>query len=342
MADIIIRNYAGTIEEILVGVDKESFFTNWQENETREVAFTVSRNECNAFSFDLIDYEVTVIWDGQEYVVKQLNEYAVGSQRFKDVVATHVYYTIQDGYQYNTLTGTLSINQCLSHIFASGNRGYTYQVINTNGVFSRVEQENFGDGNYLKLIEEVLADYDAVVIPDNKHLRFYPRQYYGRDTQKQIRYKYNTDEIHFDIDTYALKTQIRGFGKEKEESEGGGYYFNPITYTSPQASKWGIRIQDPVRDDRYTIASNMSERLRRDLHDYPDISGTVSLKWELDVTIGDRVTFVYEPMNINQMIPIVGVKQYPMIPNKPPEVTLSNTKKTMTSILAQLAKKGVI
>ena len=342
MADIIIRNYAATIEEILVGVNKESFYSNWQENETWEVGFTVGRNECNAFSFDLIDYEGRVIWDGQEYIIKQLKDYAIGSKVYKDVVATHVYYTIQDGYQYNQLTGTLSINQCLSHIFAAGSRGFSYEVVNTNGIFSRVEQENFGDGNYLKLIEEVLADYDAVVIPDNKHLRFYPRSYYGKDVEKPIRYKYNTDEVQFDIDTYALKTQIRGFGKEKEESEGGGYYFNPITYTSPKADQWGIRIQEPVRDDRYTIAGNMSDRLRRDLHDYPDISGAVTIKWAIDINPGDRVPFIYEPLNVSEMIQVVGLKKYPLIPNKPPEVALSNTKKTMTSILAQLANKGVV
>ena len=54
--DIIIRNYQKTIEEILVGVDKDSFFTNIQENEAWEVSFTTSRNERNSYKFDLIDY----------------------------------------------------------------------------------------------------------------------------------------------------------------------------------------------------------------------------------------------------------------------------------------------
>lgn len=341
MNDIVIANFEKTKEEILVGVDRDSFFENWQENETWEVGFLVMKTKANAHSFDLVDYESSVFWNGQEFIIKQMKDYAVGAQRFKEVIATHVYYTIQDGYQYEQITGTFSINQCLSHIFSTGNRGFSYEVINTNGVFSRIEQENFGDGNYLKLIDEVLSDYDAVVIPDNKHLRFYPRSYYGNETQEQIRYKFNTDEVHFEIDTYSLKTQIKGFGKKKEESAGGGYYFSPITYTSPKSSQWGVRIQNPVEDDRYTIASNMTARLKKDLHDYPDISGTVTLKWAIDVSPGDRVTFVYEPLNISEIIQINGIKQYPMIPNKPPEVALSNTKKTMTSILAQLAKRGV-
>ncbi len=62
--------------------------------------------------------------------------------------------------------------------------------------------------------------------------------------------------MSFDIDTYALKTQIKGFGKKKEDDS---YYFNPVTYTSPESQKWGIRIQDPIEDERYTIQNNMIE-----------------------------------------------------------------------------------
>lgn len=68
----------------------------------------------------------------------------------------------------------------------------------------------------MKLINEILSDYNAVVIPNNKHLTFYPASEYGQRTEEQIRYKYNTDEVSFDIDTYSLKTQIKGYGKLKD------------------------------------------------------------------------------------------------------------------------------
>ena len=178
-----------------------------------------------------------------------------------------------------------------------------------------------------------------MVIPDNKHLTFYPRSEFGDKVQEQIRYKYNTDSVKFDIDTYSLKTQIKGIGKKKEDDT---YYFSPITYTSPESEKWGIRIQDPVEDERYTVSGNMLERLKKDLQDYPAISGSVTLKWRITPRKGDYVPFIYEPLNIKTYIQIVGIKTYPALPNKPPEITLSNTKKTMTSILANLARKGVI
>lgn len=339
VTDIIIQNYEKTKKEILVDYNKDSFFENWQQNETWEVSLDVTKTESNRYVFDLVDYENSVLFNGQEFIIKSMTTSGEGAQVTKSITATHIYYTIQDGRQYNTLTGTRSISQLLSHIFSAGNRGFTWEVVDPNKKFLAVEQENFGNANYLKLIEEILSDYDAVVIPDNKHLTFYPRSEFGDKAQEQIRYKYNTDSVKFDIDTYSLKTQIKGFGKKKEDDT---YYFSPITYTSPESSRWGIRIQDPVEDERYTVSGNMLQRLKKDLQDYPSISGSVTLKWRITPQKGDYVPFIYEPLNIKTYIQIVGIKTYPALPNKPPEITLSNTKKTMTSILANLARKGVI
>lgn len=339
MKNILIRNYEETKEEILINYDKDSFSVSWQQNETWELSVTVPETKRNQIAFDLIDYENYVVFDGQQYSIKQMRSYASGSQIYKDVVATHVYYTIQDGWQYDTISGTKSINDLLTHIFNAGNRGFSWEVVDPNNVFLKKEQDNFGNDNYLNLINEILEDYGAVVIPNNKHLVFYPISEYGNITEQQIRYKYNTDEVSFDIDTYALKTQIKGFGKKKEDDS---YYFNPVTYTSPESQKWGIRIQDPIEDERYTIQNNMIEYLKQQLHDYPDVSGSVTLKWAVSLNKGDKVLFVYEPLNISTYIQVVGITNHPAIPNKPPEIILSNTKKTMTAILTNLTKKGVI
>ncbi|MFS1134000.1 phage tail protein [Enterococcus hirae] len=346
MDDIIVRNYEQTKEEILVRYDKDSFYEDWQQNETWEIGLSVT-NLINQEVFDLIEYESSIIFNGQEFIIKKMTKNVVGGLVTKQIVATHIYYTIQDGYQYEKVTGTKSINQLLTHIFKAGNRGFTWEVIDPNKKFLTVQQENFGDGNYLKLINELLSDYNAVVIPNNKHLMFYPISEYGQKVEEQIRYKYNTDEVTFDIDTYSLKTQIKGYGKLKEginteNPKDSDYVFTPITYTSSESETWGIRIQDPVTDERYTISGNMLERLKNDLQDYPSISGSVTLKWKINPQKGDYVPFIYEPLNINTYIQVVGIKTYPAIPNKPPEITLSNTKKTMTAILANMVKKGVV
>ncbi|EOY2859106.1 phage tail protein [Enterococcus hirae] len=339
MKDIFIQDYEKTKKEILTEYDKSTFTENWQENETWEISFTIVKTKFNELAFDLVDYENSVFFNGQEFIVKQMGVSAEGAAIAKTVTATHIYYTMQDGFQYDTITGTRSINQLLAHVFEPDNRGFTWNVVDPNKKFLPVEQENFGNGNYLKLVEEILKDYDAIVIPDNKNLTFFPRSEYGKKTEEQIRYKYNTDSVKFDIDTLNLKTQIKGFGKKKEDDT---YYFTPITYTSKQSEKWGIRVQSPVSDDRYTVSGNMLERLKTDLQDYPTITGTVTMKWRVEPNKGDYVAFVYEPLGVNTYIQVVGIKTYPAIPNKPPEITLSNTKKTMTAILAEMTKKGVV
>lgn len=165
MDDIIVRNYEQTKKEILVGYDKDSFYEDWQQNETWEIGLSVT-NLINQEVFDLIEYESSIIFNGQEFIIKKMTENVVGGLVTKQIVATHIYYTIQDGYQYEKVTGTKSINQLLTHIFKAGNRGFTWEIIDPNKKFLTVQQENFGDGNYLKLINELLSDYNAVVIPN--------------------------------------------------------------------------------------------------------------------------------------------------------------------------------
>jgi len=339
--DLIARDYEKTTEEILIGVDKESFEIKREQNEVDELSFDISLNGRNKLSYDLIQYENYILWDGQTYIIKQMTEAASGLSLTKEVTAMHIIVELQDGYQYDQVTGKRSVSQLLTHIFKAGKRGFEWEVIDKDNKFVTVEQENFGNASYKKLIDEILDDYDAIMIADNKHLTFYPRGDYGETVEEQIRYKYNTDDVKFDIDTLSLKTQIKGFGKKDEDND-DKYYFDPITYTSPKADEWGIRIQDPVEDERYTIPGNMRKRLETDLQDYPDISGTVTLKFKSDLHIYDYVPFIYEPLNINEYIQIVGLTEHPMQPSKPPDVTLSNTKKTMTSILASLVKKGVL
>jgi len=339
--DLRVRNLEQTRQEVLTHLDRTSFYVNQQLNESWEIGFTIYQTLKNQTGYDLVEYENSVFWVGQEFIIKELNERAVGQQLEKTVVAVHVSFTMQDGYQYDQMTGTFSIVQCLNHIFAPDHRGFTFRVIDHDGVISRQEFENFGDGNYLRLIHQIIDRFDVVMVADNKQLTFYPSSYFGEKTHEVIRYKHNTDDVKFEINTYNLRTQIMGFGK-RHESEGdtlGDYYFQPLTYTSPEINKWGLRIAQPVRDERYTIPGNMASRLRQELQDYPEIVGVVSLSLLVEVKLGDYIRFVYEPLNVNQFIQVKGIKSYPMMGAKPPELNLNNTRQTMTQYMVALADR---
>lgn len=346
--EVIIQDYKKTKKEILHEFDRDSFIEKWEENTEWSVSLDVTKTDNNTVAFELLDYEASILWNGQEFIIKSMEESASGHYVSKSISATHVYYTVQDGYQYDEITGTRSINQLLAHVFSgeNGDLDFSWDVVDPDDKFETVEQENFGNGNYLSLIEQILDDYNAVVIPDNKILTFKPKSDYGQKVEEQIRYKYNTNEVSFSIDTFDLKTQIKGFGKyydeNNDEGKPEGYAFDPITYTSPEADKWGIRIQTPVNDERYTVEGNMLTRLKEDLQDYPTISGSVSLSWIIEPEKGDYVPFIYEPLGIKSYIQVIGISKYPLIPNKPPEITLSNSAKTMTGMITQMIKKGVM
>lgn len=332
---IAVSDFAGQYREILVDFDMGSFAEEWQKNNSWQISFTVTKTDRNSFTYELINEESAIYYKGEKFIVTSLDRQASGGHVTKSVTATHQYFQIQHGRQYKTISGNLTIEQCLNHLFKGNDRGITYSVV---GNFEKVEQENFGDINYLDGVKEILEDYDAVLDVTGLHLTFYEPSQFGRKTNEYIRYKYNTDEIQFQADTTTLKTQIMGYGKQKSEEEGGGYYFSPITYTSPLASEWGIRIAEPVRDERFTNASAMLTKLKQTLQDYPNISGTVKLSRKMDVEKGDWLTIIYEPLNTNIEAQIVSYKKFPFL-NQPPEITISNTKDDIIKIQAQLARE---
>ncbi|HAB8190154.1 TPA_asm: hypothetical protein GYQ97_14740 [Listeria monocytogenes] len=338
-SDIIVADFWKNNEEILTDFDKDSFCESWTENEMWSIEFKVVQTPKNAHCYSFLDYESSVYFRGQEFVVKQLSHDAVGKTLSKDIGAPHIYYTCQDGRQDDAITGSFTLEQCLTHIFKTDNRGFSWEILDPSNLLEKVQQENFGNNNYLALIDQLLDDYGVVVIPDNKHLIFKPREIYGAKTENFIRYRYNTDEVSFDIDTLSLKTKIKGYGKVDSN---GNNYFPPITYTSTEVEKWGVRWQDPISDERYTVAGNMQRRLKLELQDYPATTGNVSLKKDYDCEKGDYVLFIYEPLNIDYDVQIVAYKKYPFS-LKVTEITLSNNKKSIVSIMAQLAKamKGV-
>ncbi|UDM70134.1 phage tail protein [Vagococcus fluvialis] len=341
---IEVMNFERTKKSLLDCFDKDSFNFS-DKDDIQSIEFlAVQDTILGNISFDLLKYESSLFFKGQEYIIKKCVPHALGDVVAKEIVAIHIMFTIQDGYQYDTISGVKSINECLTHVFKADKNGFKYVVDNINGAISRVEQENFGDANLLKLIEEIMEDYDVALIRDNKTITFIPNQYFKKKTNNQIRYLYNTDDVSFEIDTYDFKTQIMGFGKRQDAKEGqevGDWYFEPVVYTSPKASEWGVRIQESVRDERYTIRSNMIQRLKRDLRDYPRVVGKVSMKeLNFDVHRGDLIRFIYEPLNIDTYIKVVGITDNPYS-NEPPQIDLDSNKRTMLDYMLMLMRGGI-
>lgn len=329
MDDLLISDSIN--EEILVDFDPDSFTEAWQQNQAWAVTFTAIKTQRNAFAFELLQNENTVTYKGQQFVIKDCEPQATGAVLTKQVTANHVMFTCQDWRQDNQDTKTWSIEDALHWAFDGNALGFTFEVI---GSFPTVQMENFGDANALDLLNKVLGSFGGVVDADNRHIIVYSAAEWGSQTNKQIRYQYNTDSVQCTIDTTGLKTIIKGFGAQNED---GSYVFAPVTYTSPNINKYGPRYADPVRDERFTNVESMQAYLPTQLQDNPIVSLTTPLKRVEDVQKGEHWLLIYEPMQLDLDSQIVAYNKYPYSPGKPPDVTWSNATKDMVNIMSNLS-----
>ncbi|WP_271006067.1 phage tail protein [Listeria seeligeri] len=333
--DLRVVNRENTAKEILTGFHRPSFSETYAQNEAWSISFTVAQSKSNKAIFGFVENENYLDYNGELFVIKSTKKIGSGRLVTKAVTAVHQYFTVQDDRQNNTKSGTLSIDECLAFIFSADTKGFTYSIEDVNNRFTKVEQENFGNNDLLTLIQEVMTDYDAVMQVRGKTFVIFPREDYGVKTQNVIRYLANTDSVDFDISTYNFKTRITGYGKKKED---GSYFFAPVTYTSDKAEEWGIRVATPLEDERFTSASAMTKKLKETLQDYPAVSVNVRLKMKHDVKIGDWVRVIYEPLNVDQYIQLVGYTRTPYS-DEPPQLVFCNTKKTVIDLLSSITRK---
>ena len=91
MDKLLVRGLKRTeIEPLgLSSLDPDSFYITWAMNETWQLQFTA--RDDGSVSYNMLDDEASVFFDGQEYIVKQCIPDFVEGTKAKDVVATHVY-----------------------------------------------------------------------------------------------------------------------------------------------------------------------------------------------------------------------------------------------------------
>jgi len=332
--DLIVNNSID--EEILVDFNADDLAEEWQKNSTWSVNFSVTKTKRNAYAFDMLQQEAMICLDGQWFVIKQLEPTASGKVLSKSITANHVYFTCQDHRQYNQKSQTWSIEDALHWTFDGNKLCFTWEVV---GHFEKVQMDNFGDANALSMVETIISSFNAVLDADNKHLIFYAPDSWGQITNNQFRYLYNTDTVNCQIDTTELKTVIRGYGKQNDD---GTYVFPYVTYKSPYVAQWGERHADPIRDDRFTKAESMLAYLKTQLQDTPAVTLSITVKRKEEINKGDHWLLIYEPMNFDTDVEVIGYKKYPFSAYKPPEVTFSNDAKDMTGILSSFNRVGKI
>lgn len=333
MENLLIRTETET--EILI--DFNDFTEIWEENVSWYVDFTIFETEFNRYSYNLALNDETILYQGQQFIIKTCDEKSQGAFLTKRITATHIQYDCQYHRQYEARTKRFTIQEAVSWAFDGNEFGYTYEIL---GSFPSVDMENWGNGDDAKKMAHTIASrFGAVIDANNKHIRFIEESLWGTVTNHQLRYLYNTDQVNAVIDTKAICTVIKCTGKEKEE---GGYYFQPffvVTDNVEYLKKFGRRHQEPINDDRFNNKETMEEYGRRTLQDYPDISLTIRNFGDENIDKGDKIKFIYEPMGLYNDVRVVGYRKFPYS-GKPAELTFSNSRKDIINIQRDIMRKA--
>lgn len=329
---MIVTNLAGETE-LLVYFISNSLKRTRKVNGDYSLSFTLLKTEKNQHAYSLVEEESIIEYDGQQYRIKDVTEVLAGVTPIKTVQASHIFFDLVDTYKYDYLENTQHLQSCLT--FALDGTGYTFEVIDS---FSSAVFEKFGEDNSLSLVQKALNVFGAEVQINNKHLKFY-RQI-GTDTEIQIRYGYNIKTLEKYVNTNNLSTRIRGFGKKNED----GSYVVTAEYISPNAAIYGIRDAKPIYDERYTVHSELLERIKSEIIEEPQFSFKVDALEMKKMGVlteqlneGDRLFVIHDPLNFDGIARVLEIVDYPES-SKPAEYVFGNFQNNFVSEIAGFQK----
>jgi hypothetical protein len=282
---LTIRDLSGN-EEILT--DYKELTLNRKVNGEKSISLTILPTVHNEHSFPLVEEESIIDFDGEEYVIKKMQERNIGNTYIKRIDAIHKFYVdLINKQQPKVSNGSKTFHDYMTMVFEY--TGYTFSVIDT---FYAQSFENLGNDNRLSLLQKGLERYKAEMEIAGNDVRF--KKLVGNDTDFQFRYAHNIKTIERNVDTTNLATVINGSG-----AEGITAY-----YRSPNADIFGEIDAPPVEDERFSTEDSLLTEMKARLQDTPEFSITIDFvdlraagyPWTVP-NEGDRVYVIYEPMH---------------------------------------------
>lgn len=328
-----------SLEELIIDFYRSSFAYNWQNNQQRQISFTAFRTDEHADLFDALQLGVSIIFNGQEYVVKQANPKLAGKLVTKDVAATHVMYECQKKvWQYNsqgTDDNPVTLNpDDIMHLFFDGNdAGFTWEI---QGTFAKQPMSGV-TGSGMDAVNLIIGKWTAYYWADNKHIVIYDADNFKKLTDKQFRFYYNTDEIKATVDGTSITNTTMCYPKKNED---GSYAFPPFLHqNSDSVARWGTCKGAPVSDERFTDQASMDAYAETQINPDPDINLSLIYRGDDDVSEGEVWLFIAPLMGFDADVTVLGLQKYPYS-QQSPDVTLSNTLLDLKQLQRQISQQA--
>jgi len=327
MSELAIRDLITGVMEPLPGFEVTRSDTD-EEGKSLKVEGT--KDQFNEHGFDLVTNQNVLIYENEEYIIKDFNKWTAGITQKCDADADHrIVEDLNDLFIHETKSGTLDIETML--MLSLKDTGYTYSVDKTE-LISSVEVENFGGDFPINLLKSIREKFSAEWRYTGKHI--FIAKTIGTNQDVILRHKYNINDPKININSSNFKTYIKGFGEKKED----GTYVVQSEYTSPLAAIYGKKEATPFSDERFKNQAALDEATRRQLNDSLPISLTFTAQ-ELeemglkDTKRGDTVWCVIEPFGIDVRLRVVGKEDYSN-PSKSPNFTFGQIQRTASQMIS--------
>ncbi|MGE8004394.1 phage tail protein [Lysinibacillus sp. NPDC093216] len=271
---LIVTNYAGNRTEPFFTTSAPIFEQDTLGNTTLE--FTVNKTN-NEVGFNLLQEETIVTAANYDFRVKQIIDDKPGR---KTILAISTFFDLAYQFKDKTFGGTHSSQEFVNYLFTG-----TGWVVTCD--FNEIATiDKFGSKNIVQCINQVCNAFDCEfeILP-NKRVHF--SKSLGPDNGAQYRYGHNIKTLSRKIDTTHLRTKVTATGKEDLT----------VTYTSPNHTIWGIRVTDPISDERFTNPDNLLKKAKDSLIDYPEVSIELDTLDLLNKQLGEKVWLIYEPID---------------------------------------------
>lgn len=269
-------------------------------NGEKELSFSLLSDDTDVHGFRLVQELSTITFEGERYVIDQLEEVGYGDRTMKNIEAVHEFFPkMIDSFQYVTTSGTKTFAQILGFVFDGTD--YTFSIIDS---FSTQTFENFGNDNRLALFQKALEAFNAEFELIGSVVRL--KTQIGTETDFQFRYGFNIKTFFRTVDTKDLTTYVKGFGQPMVDGNGSptGNYVVQGEYSSPYIAVLGKREATPVYDDTITSLTELTKVMQAAIQDTPLL--TLKLDF-VDLRAagypyiipneGDYVWVIYEPMD---------------------------------------------
>ncbi|MFH6650420.1 phage tail protein [Streptococcus suis] len=206
---------------------------------------------------------------------------------------------------YSELDGSYPFQTFLDHIFNGS--GYRY---NLEVEVGNLRKQNFGLKKRLELFNDLIKHAGVEFQVRGKVVRILERT--GTDLSTVVRKKLNLNDLSIEKRIGDFITYQKGLGAWHDENDHSKGRLE-VEYVSPLATIYGRLEGEPYVDERFTIAENFLEVLKKSVEDSYSISVQLDME-DLQKAgyrytrplAGDYITVIDEDINFKERVRIVS------------------------------------